>query len=38
MTTYNMDGVVKSLEEASTKLFKWSSDNLMKVMLTSAIH
>ena len=27
----NMDGVVKSLEGASTKLFKWfSSDNLMK--------
>ena len=25
-----MDGVFKSLEEASTKLFKWFSDNLMK--------
>ena len=25
-----MNGVVKSLEEASTKLFKWFSDNLMK--------
>ena len=24
----NIDGVVKSLEEASTKLFKWFSDNL----------
>ena len=26
----NMDGVAKSLEEASTKSFKWFSDNLMK--------
>ena len=26
----NMNGVVKSLEEASIKLFKWFSDNLMK--------
>ena len=25
-----MNGVVKSLEEASTKLFKWFSDNAMK--------
>ena len=25
-----IDGFAKSLEEASTKLFKWSSDNLMK--------
>ena len=24
-----MDGVVKSLEETSIKLFKWFSDNLM---------
>ena len=30
MSASNMDGVVKSLEEASTKLFKWLSDNLMK--------
>ena len=26
----NMDEVIKSLEETSTKLFKWFSDNLMK--------
>ena len=25
-----MNGVVKSVEESSTKLFKWFSDNLMK--------
>ena len=25
-----MNGIVKSLEEVSTKLFKWFSDNLMK--------
>ena len=31
-----MEGVVKSLEEASTKLLKWFSDNLMK--LTSVIY
>ena len=30
MSANNMNGVVKSLEEASTKLFKWFSDNLMK--------
>ena len=27
----NMDGVIKSLEEASTKLFKWICDNLMSI-------
>ena len=26
----NMDEVIKSLEEALTKLFEWFSDNLMK--------
>ena len=26
----NMDGAVKSLEENSTKLFKWFSDNLLE--------
>ena len=26
----NMDGVIKSLEEASNTFFKWFSDNLMK--------
>ena len=30
MSANNMDEVVKYLEEASTKLFKWFSDNLMK--------
>ena len=30
MGANNMDEVVKSLEEPSTKLFKWFSDNLMK--------
>ena len=27
----NIDGVIKSLEEASEILFKWSNDNLMKI-------
>ena len=27
----NIDGVIKSLEEASEILFKWFNDNLMKV-------
>ena len=27
----NIDGVIKSLEEASEILFKWFSDNLMKI-------
>ena len=30
MSANNMDGVVKSLEKASTKLLKWFSGNLMK--------
>ena len=30
ITANNMDRVIKSLEEASTNLFKWLSDNLMK--------
>ena len=27
----NIDGVIKSLEEASEILFKWFNDNLMKI-------
>ena len=27
----NIDGVIKSLEEASEILFKWFSDNLMRI-------
>ena len=38
MNANNMDGVVKSLEEASTKLFTWFSDNLMKIMLMNVIY
>ena len=30
MSVNNMDGVVKSFEEASIKLFQWFNDNLMK--------
>ena len=30
MSANNINGVVKSVEESSTKLFKWFSDNLMK--------
>ena len=30
LSTNNMDGFAKSLEEASTKLVKWFRDNLMK--------
>ena len=38
MSANNMDGVVKSLEEASTKLFEWFSENLIKSMSTSVIY
>lgn len=30
LSTNNVNGVVKSFEEASTKLFKWFSDHVMK--------
>ena len=30
-TADNIDGVIKSLEEASEILFKWTNENLMKI-------
>ena len=33
----NIDGVIKSLEEASEILFKWFNDNLMRIMVTNVI-
>ena len=33
----NIDGNIKSLEEASETLFKWFNDNLGKAMLNSVI-